>query len=251
MPTYRGRSSSVSVMKLFLAASTNPFDLKAALLAGHAQHPVIIHFPIALFIASVVFEVLAAWRKQPASRNGRLLQSAGCRADHPICDRYRSGSVAMAARRRSTKRQLTAAYDLRTDFRIAHLVSLLDAVASAREGRLAACLLFRSDVARADDDHPDRAPRWNPQRRGNALTSTERSSNEFQSEVRKSELDYCLFERSVKCVSSSVSFSTSAQAATQSPELTADAAQGQHLFVMNCRALPWRRCARRRRARFA
>jgi uncharacterized membrane protein len=54
-------------MKIFLAAShsPNPFDLKAALLAGHAQHPVIIHFPIALFIASAVFELLAVWRKQP------------------------------------------------------------------------------------------------------------------------------------------------------------------------------------------
>ena len=52
-------------MEIFLAASVNPFDVKAALLAGHAQHPVIIHFPIALFIASVVFEVMAAWRKQP------------------------------------------------------------------------------------------------------------------------------------------------------------------------------------------
>src|SRR5436309_6103453 len=52
-------------MKLHLAASLNPFDVKAALLAGHAQHPVIIHFPIALFIASVVFEIMAAWRKQP------------------------------------------------------------------------------------------------------------------------------------------------------------------------------------------
>src|SRR5437764_3159707 len=51
-------------MKPFLA-SVNPFDLKAALLAGHAQHPVIIHFPIALFIASVVFDLLAAWRKNP------------------------------------------------------------------------------------------------------------------------------------------------------------------------------------------
>src|SRR5438270_8014069 len=51
-------------MKPFFAASVNPFDLKAALLAGHAQHPVIIHFPIALFITSVVFEVLAVWRKQ-------------------------------------------------------------------------------------------------------------------------------------------------------------------------------------------
>src|SRR5436309_9348956 len=52
-------------MNLLFATSANPFDLKAALLAGHAQHPVIIHFPIALFIASVVFEVMAAWRKQP------------------------------------------------------------------------------------------------------------------------------------------------------------------------------------------
>jgi uncharacterized membrane protein len=52
-------------MNLLFAAAPNPFDVKAALLAGHAQHPVIIHFPIALFIASVVFEVLAVWRKQP------------------------------------------------------------------------------------------------------------------------------------------------------------------------------------------
>src|SRR5213592_1850836 len=53
-------------MNLFLAHShsPNPFDLKAALLAGHAQHPVIIHFPIALFIASAVFEVMAVWRKK-------------------------------------------------------------------------------------------------------------------------------------------------------------------------------------------
>jgi uncharacterized membrane protein len=54
-------------MKLFLAHShlLNPFDLKAALLAGHAQHPVIIHFPIGLFIASAVFDLLAILRRQP------------------------------------------------------------------------------------------------------------------------------------------------------------------------------------------
>ena len=44
----------------------NPFDLKAALLAKHAQHPVIIHFPIALFIISVAFDLLAIWRSNPA-----------------------------------------------------------------------------------------------------------------------------------------------------------------------------------------
>src|SRR2546428_13939872 len=43
----------------------NPFDLKAALLAKHAQHPVIIHFPIALFIISVAFDLLAIWRRNP------------------------------------------------------------------------------------------------------------------------------------------------------------------------------------------
>lgn len=41
----------------------NPFDLKAALLAKHAQHVVLIHFPIALFIMGVTFDVLGRWRK--------------------------------------------------------------------------------------------------------------------------------------------------------------------------------------------
>ena len=43
----------------------NAFDLKTALLARHAQHPVIIHFPIALFIISVAFDLLAIWRSNP------------------------------------------------------------------------------------------------------------------------------------------------------------------------------------------
>ena len=41
----------------------NPFDLKTALLAKHAQHVVLIHFPIALFLAAVAFDYLAQWRK--------------------------------------------------------------------------------------------------------------------------------------------------------------------------------------------
>ena len=43
----------------------HPFDIKAALLAKHAQHVVLIHFPIALFIAGVVFDFLSQgpnWR---------------------------------------------------------------------------------------------------------------------------------------------------------------------------------------------
>jgi len=39
----------------------NPFDLKSALLARHAQHVVLIHFPIALFLASTAFDVIGQW----------------------------------------------------------------------------------------------------------------------------------------------------------------------------------------------
>ena len=41
----------------------NPFDLKSAILAKHAQHVALIHFPIALFIAAVALDYLAQWRK--------------------------------------------------------------------------------------------------------------------------------------------------------------------------------------------
>jgi len=42
----------------------NPFDLKTALLAKHAQHVVLIHFPIALFIAAVAFDLIAQRTKR-------------------------------------------------------------------------------------------------------------------------------------------------------------------------------------------
>jgi uncharacterized membrane protein len=42
----------------------NPFDLKTVLLAKHAQHVVLIHFPIALFLAAVAFDFLALWMKR-------------------------------------------------------------------------------------------------------------------------------------------------------------------------------------------
>jgi len=46
--------------------SVNPFDIKTAVIAKHAQHVVLIHFPIALFIAAVAFDYFAQWRKNQA-----------------------------------------------------------------------------------------------------------------------------------------------------------------------------------------
>jgi uncharacterized membrane protein len=39
----------------------NPFDLKTVFLAKHAQHVVLIHFPIGLFITAVLFDLIALW----------------------------------------------------------------------------------------------------------------------------------------------------------------------------------------------
>ena len=48
----------------------NPFDLKTVLLARHAQHVVLIHFPIALFLTAVAFDLVAQWTKRPGLTDG-------------------------------------------------------------------------------------------------------------------------------------------------------------------------------------
>src|SRR5580693_76662 len=48
----------------------NPFDLKTVLLAKHAQHVVLIHFPIALFLTAVAFDLVAQWTKRPGLADG-------------------------------------------------------------------------------------------------------------------------------------------------------------------------------------
>jgi uncharacterized membrane protein len=50
--------------------SVNPFDPKTVLLAKHAQHVVLIHFPIALFVTAVMFDFVAQWT------NNRTLAAA-------------------------------------------------------------------------------------------------------------------------------------------------------------------------------
>jgi uncharacterized membrane protein len=44
----------------------NPFDIKAMLMEKHAQHVVLIHFPIALFTIGVAMDFAAHWTKKNA-----------------------------------------------------------------------------------------------------------------------------------------------------------------------------------------
>ena len=55
----------------------NVFDPKSALLAKHAQHVVLVHFPIALTIMSFVFDVLAVWRRKAALAVAAFYNLAG------------------------------------------------------------------------------------------------------------------------------------------------------------------------------
>jgi uncharacterized membrane protein len=52
-----------------LAVFVNPFDPKTVFLARHAQHVVLIHFPIALFISAVAFDLIAHWTKRHAMKD--------------------------------------------------------------------------------------------------------------------------------------------------------------------------------------
>ena len=42
----------------------NPFDPRTAIFAKHAQHVVLIHFPIALFITGVAFDFISTWTRR-------------------------------------------------------------------------------------------------------------------------------------------------------------------------------------------
>ena len=48
-----------------MALTVNPFDPKTVLLAKHAQHVVLVHFPIALLITGVGFDIAGEWFKKP------------------------------------------------------------------------------------------------------------------------------------------------------------------------------------------
>jgi len=44
----------------------NPFDFRSVLFARHAQHVVLIHFPIALCLVSIIFDFVAHWTRKSA-----------------------------------------------------------------------------------------------------------------------------------------------------------------------------------------
>ena len=64
----------------------NPFDLRAILVEKHAQHVVLIHFPIALFIVGVLFDLLSRGKRDSQLAAAAYLNlSAAAAAVLPTC----------------------------------------------------------------------------------------------------------------------------------------------------------------------
>jgi uncharacterized membrane protein len=51
-----------------MMALLSALDLRSVLLAKHAQHVVLVHFPIGLFISAVGFDLVAMWTKRGGFR---------------------------------------------------------------------------------------------------------------------------------------------------------------------------------------
>ena len=112
----------------------HPFDIRPVLLAKHAQHVVLIHFPIALFIAAVAFDFSAQWTKNrtlaaAAYFNLLLATVLRCRSWRRAC------SVAVGAGRAKAKRDSVNAPDSGLHIECAHLVCVLGTSVCATPSR--------------------------------------------------------------------------------------------------------------------
>lgn len=64
----------------------NPFDLRTIFLAKHAQHVVLIHFPIALFMIGVLFDLLSRGKRDSQLATAAYLNfSVAAVAVFPTC----------------------------------------------------------------------------------------------------------------------------------------------------------------------
>jgi uncharacterized membrane protein len=66
------------------AEAAGLFSPKTLFTPDHAQHPVIVHFPIALFFISVLFDLLGNWKKQPGLHQAATYNLVAAAISSPI-----------------------------------------------------------------------------------------------------------------------------------------------------------------------
>jgi len=125
--------------------TVNPYDIKSALLAKHAQHVVLIHFPIALVPAAVAFDYFAQWMKNRDASGGGILQSPARRGLYGTsrCDRF--CCVAMGARGATAQRDSVDAPRSGLRIECIDLICVVDPLARAAPSREAPTKLPLAD----------------------------------------------------------------------------------------------------------
>jgi hypothetical protein len=109
----------------------NPVDIRTVVLAKHALHVVLIHFPIALFITAVAFDYLAQWtqnRTLAAAASFNLLPAAVSTVTAVATG---SCSVAMGAGGAKTERDSVDAPGAGLHIECGDLAGVLDRLACA------------------------------------------------------------------------------------------------------------------------
>jgi hypothetical protein len=130
-----------------LRTGLNPFDLRTLLFAKHAQHVVLIHFPIALFIGAVAFRPYSALDEARWPGGRSLLQPAtGSDFDTPG-SRHGDPRVAVPARGAETEGHPTAAPDTCVRLERDDLAGLVGKFPRAPAGRSFAKLPSRDRIS--------------------------------------------------------------------------------------------------------
>jgi len=118
-----------------LRTPVNPFDLKTVLLAKHAQHVVLIHFPIALFIAAVAFDLISALDEATRPGGRSLLQPPNGSDFDPPGSSHGYPRVAVPARRAETEGHSTTAPDTCVRLELDDLAGLVGKFPGKAAGR--------------------------------------------------------------------------------------------------------------------
>ncbi len=66
--SHPSKKPTMATREVKAEGEVSPFDIKTAVLARSAQHPVLVHFPIALFVVSLLLDIIGTWKKKEALR---------------------------------------------------------------------------------------------------------------------------------------------------------------------------------------
>jgi hypothetical protein len=122
------------------ANMVDPFDLETALLAKHAQHVVLIHFSIALFITAVAFDLAAQWTTRRGFADAAYYNLLTAAINDVASSRHGHPRVAVPARGPETKGHPTHAPGAWVRLKRNDLAGVVGAFSRATTGRSLAAL---------------------------------------------------------------------------------------------------------------